>query len=260
VMELEKGTSLSLSGHTLVLPSVSVGNVGQLAVDVILATIKPTLVSQVHQPSLIPLVGSDPLSDSGNTLTTAMQLYTTITESGLKLAVLQIRSGLLPGQGDSFILDLVSWCQEMQVERVVCLTSSHAHERLDQQLTGVPLRYLATTSLASTLPTTFIPLETREKLPSLGPGEEKEPDTEYIPGGGLARRLLVRCREKGQSALVLLKFCSEGDNTTDGLMVADYLNQYLAFTKEEVEKKQKYRVPPSWKHLFGPPAPVEMFW
>ena len=49
-MELEASLSLpSLRDFTLLLPSVSVGNVGQLAVDVVLATLRPRLVSQVQQ-------------------------------------------------------------------------------------------------------------------------------------------------------------------------------------------------------------------
>ena len=48
-MEFEAGITMpDLSGFTLLLPSVSVGNVGQLAIDVVLATLKPSLVSQVN--------------------------------------------------------------------------------------------------------------------------------------------------------------------------------------------------------------------
>ena len=47
-MQFEPSTTLpSLSGYTMLLPCVSVGNVGQLAVDVLLATLQPTLISQV---------------------------------------------------------------------------------------------------------------------------------------------------------------------------------------------------------------------
>ena len=47
-MEFEAGVVLpDLSGFTVLLPSVSVGNVGQLAIDVVLATLKPTLITQV---------------------------------------------------------------------------------------------------------------------------------------------------------------------------------------------------------------------
>mgnify|MGYP007114537929 CR=1 FL=1 len=48
-MQFEPSTTLpSLSGYTMLLPCVSVGNVGQLAVDVVLATLQPTLVTQVQ--------------------------------------------------------------------------------------------------------------------------------------------------------------------------------------------------------------------
>ena len=47
-MEFEAGVVLpDLTGFTMLLPSVSVGNVGQLAIDVVLATLKPTLITQV---------------------------------------------------------------------------------------------------------------------------------------------------------------------------------------------------------------------
>ena len=47
-MEFEPDVSLpELSGYTVLVPCVSVGNVGQLAVDVLLATLQPALVSQV---------------------------------------------------------------------------------------------------------------------------------------------------------------------------------------------------------------------
>ena len=48
-MQFEPDTMVpSMSGYTLLLPCVSVGNVGQLAVDVVLATLQPALVSQVR--------------------------------------------------------------------------------------------------------------------------------------------------------------------------------------------------------------------
>jgi proteasome assembly chaperone 2 len=254
-MELESSVSLScLTGYTVVLPSVSVGNVGQLAVDVLLATLKPSLVSQVHHPSLIPCCGSDPLDLDSSVLTTAMQLY---VQDTCKLAVFQIRSGLLPGLGSQFLNDLLGWCTDQGVSRVVCLASSHAHERSDAQLSGSPLRYLATPSLTEIcpVPQTFTRLETKQQFPGLH--KEEEPEAVFIPGGGLAKRFITGCEERGFQGLVLLKFCSEGDNTQDAIQVADYLDQYLSWRPSS---ETHYRVPPSWKHLFGPPAPQEMFW
>ena len=144
-MQFEPDTSLPcLAGYTILLPCVSVGNVGQLATDVVLATLKPTLVSQVlvklghhliqsctpyyqaYHPSLIAVCGPNPLSDSCPSLSCAMQLY---THAVTKLAVVQIRSGFLPGKAHQFMADFLTWCKQQQVAKVVSLTSSHAHER-----------------------------------------------------------------------------------------------------------------------------------
>ena len=54
-----------LEGASLVVACVSVGNVGQLAADVLLASLQAsgqlTLLSQLHHPAVIPLAGSDPV-------------------------------------------------------------------------------------------------------------------------------------------------------------------------------------------------------
>ena len=245
-MELEAGVVLpDLSGLTMILPSVSVGNVGQLAVDVVLATLKPKLVTQVFRifdiklvvtknlkfvqilhPSLIPCCGADPLSIGSPVLTTALQMY---IHAESKLVVLQIRSGLLPGKGGVFLADLLEWSKENKISRLVCLTSSHAHERSDIQLRGSPLRFLASSALdeASPVPEGFVKLETKEKFPGLC--REEQPEAVFIPGGGLAKRFLVGCEEKEMQGLVLLKFCAEGDNTQDAIQVTSF----LVFTGEQ---------------------------
>ena len=52
-------------------PSLSVGNVGQLAVDILLATLRPQLVAAIDHPALLPVVGSDPLEQNSDRLMTA---------------------------------------------------------------------------------------------------------------------------------------------------------------------------------------------
>ena len=80
----------------------------------------------MHHHSLLAACGPDPLSDNSPSLSCAMQLY---THADTKLAVLQIRSGILPGKAHQFMADILTWCKQQQVARVVSLTSSHAHER-----------------------------------------------------------------------------------------------------------------------------------
>ena len=61
---------------------------------------------QVLHPSIVPIVGPDPLNKSS--VLTAMQVYVVKDQS---LILFQLRSGLLPGQGAAFIQDFVSWFQ-----------------------------------------------------------------------------------------------------------------------------------------------------
>ena len=91
-----------------------------------------------------------------------MQLYL-CAEAGL--AVLQMRSGLLPGSSVALCEDLVSWAREAGVTRLVSLTSSLAHERQESQLQGPSFRYLATEGVS--VPDNFVKLEPRMSLHGL---------------------------------------------------------------------------------------------
>ena len=177
-----------------------------------------------------------------------MQMYVSIEK---KLAVLQLRSGLLPGHAEKFVTSLIQWCKEQKVSRIVSSTSSLAHQRDDKQLASSPFRYLATDGV--TVGEQFTKLEKKEEFPGLYPGES--PDHVFLPGSGYAKLLLKKCESSELECVIMSKFCEEGDNTRDGVELADYLNKLIGFVEGN-----KYTVPPSWKYLFGPPAPVEMFW
>ncbi len=235
------------------LPAVSVGNVGQLAVDVLLASLDPPprLISQVVHPSLIPVVGGDPLKENSTAVITALQLY---LQADQQLAIMQIRSGILPGKGQQFIQDLICWSKEKKLKEIILVGSSHAHERTDSQLSGTPLRYLTTWERA--VPADFLLLEKRERFPGLSTGEEG--DTVFIPGGGIARRLYECCLEEGVALTLLIKFAAEGDNSVDGLVLAGALNALISFLADR--GRQQLRAPPSWQHVFGPPPPRDLFW
>jgi len=255
-MEFEQSPTEDFSGYNLVLPSVSVGNVGQLAMDALLTNLSPppTSLGQVHHPSLIPLVGPDPLRTSSSSITTALQLY---HHPPSRLLLLQLRSGLVPGGSRQFLSDLLHWCKTAGVARVVNLSSCHAHERTDCQMTGdSQLRYLVTGAGEEEemgLPQTWRKMEQRERFPGLARSET--PDSLFLPGAGLSKRLYLTCAEAGLTCLVLLLFCDEGDNTRDGMDMANHVNQWLGVVKEG----RCARLPASWKHLFGNETPRELF-
>ena len=91
-----------------------------------------------------------------------MQLYH-CAEAGL--AILQMRSGLLPASSGSLCSDLVTWARGAGVTRLVSLTSSLAHERQESQLRGPSCRYLATEGVR--VPDNFVRLEPRSSLHGL---------------------------------------------------------------------------------------------
>ena len=106
----------------------------------------------------------------------------------------------------------------------------------------------------------FTRLEAKVQFPGLG--KEDIPEPLVIPGGGLARRLLAACQDRGMQVLardghswwlfqlpssfnlteslpcdcltvstqglVLLKFCAEGDNTQDAIQVGQLSGLVLA--------------------------------
>ena len=86
---------------------------------------------------------------------------------------------------------------------------------------------------------------------------ERYPFQLYLPGSGIALELfqIVKDSQSSINVVVLSKFCEEGDNTRDGVELADYSNILMSWMSGT-----KYSVPHSWRLLFGAPAPSEMFW
>ena len=120
------------------------------------------------------------------------------------------------------------------------------------------LRYLTTSQ--RTVPESFIRLESRDRFPGLMTDEEASDggghDSIFIPGGGICRRVFEACQTRPVAVTLLLKFCSEGDNSMDGVQLAEYANQLTGLQAAGC----KLRLPASWIHLFGAPPPTQMFW
>ncbi len=117
----------------LLQPAVSVGNVGQLAVDLILANVKDNKdgVFNFYHPGLLPVVGADPFDSKSDSIMTAGQM-TILSEA--KVVVAQIRSGLVKGKRDEFLDDVLAWAKSVGIAKIILLTSSEADERLDCQI------------------------------------------------------------------------------------------------------------------------------
>ncbi|KAI4905424.1 hypothetical protein NFI96_026307 [Prochilodus magdalenae] len=249
----------SFKGFTLILPAVSVGNVGQLATDLIISTLNMPRVGHFHSDCLIPMAGNNPYSISGGEaeqLSTNAEVY---THSDLKLAVLQIRTPVLQTKVKSFRRQLVSWIRSSGFSRTVLLSSSHAYQRDDQQLSGGPLRYLLSPALQDVGDALrelgWTELEKVSAFPGITDSEKRL----YIPGGGVTKGLYTDCCTESVPLAVVLLFCSEGDNIPDAFALANHLNDWLHLLEKSSQGSNPWKVPSSWRLLFGSGIPPLLF-
>ncbi|KAK6644496.1 hypothetical protein RUM43_000763 [Polyplax serrata] len=240
--------NINLEGFTAVIPSVSVGNVGQLASDLLISSLYLKKIGFIWHPSVLPLAGADPYGRT-NSPSTGCELY---VSTSLKVLICQIRSAVTKTR--HFVDDLTNWLKSNKVRRVVILAGSSAHERKDQQLGNVPVRYL------------FCPLTSAEESKNAKSRNWIELENKdlsgnksltYIPGSGLTVKLFNNCMRREIPCSILLNFCSDGDNIPDAFRLVDYFNEW--FQLKEKQNLTNWIVPPSWNLFFGANPPVEIF-
>ncbi|XP_037330245.2 proteasome assembly chaperone 2 isoform X1 [Pungitius pungitius] len=249
-------------GFTLVMPAVAVGNVGQLAVDLILSTLKMRRVGYIHTDCLIPMTGNNPYAtcnEDAEELHTPAEVYTATEQ---KMAILQIRAPIIQTKSKKFRQLLVSWIKASGFSRTVVLSSSHAYQRDDQQMKGTPLRYLVTPSLLkeSALALEELSWREMEQVPAFPGLTDANTDPRlYIPGGGITKGLYMDSCAVDLPLAVLLLFCSEGDNIPDAFTLVNHLNEWLHLLEKPSQKPNKWKIPSSWSLLFGSGIPPAMF-
>ncbi|XP_029370406.1 proteasome assembly chaperone 2 [Echeneis naucrates] len=252
----------SFKDFTLVMPAVAVGNVGQLAVDLIVSTLNMKRVGYIHTDCLIPMAGNNPYAtckEDAKALHTPAEVY---TAPELKLAVFQIRAPIIQAKSKKFRQMVVSWIKASKFSRTIILSSSHAYQRDDRQLEGTTLRFLVTPSLLKTSADALKELGWKEmERVSAFPGltdANTEPRL-CIPGGGITKGLYQDSCLEGLSLAVLLLFCSEGDNIPDAFTLVNHLNDWLHLLDNPGQESSKWKIPTSWSLLFGSGIPPALF-
>ncbi|KAM6455876.1 proteasome assembly chaperone 2 isoform 2-T2 [Liasis olivaceus] len=246
-----------------ILPAVSVGNVGQLAIDLVVSTLHIPKVGYFYTDCLVPMVGNNPyatVEEDATELCINAEVYAATSK---ELVVLQIRSPFIKNKYRPFCQILLSWVKNCEFSKIVLLSSSHAYQRNDQQLHGTALRYLISPAVEKTVRDVLERLSGSElEQISTFPGVNDD-KIFYIPGGGITKLLFAESCSEGIPLVVLLKFCSEGDNIPDALALADYLNESLQLiapqSSSSQAKSSRWKIPSSWKLLFGSGLPSSLF-
>ena len=247
-------------------PAVSVGNVGQLAVDMVISTLWMERIGYIYHDSILPLVGNDPFAHPESVsckIVTSCEVYENIES---KTIIIQQRSPFIRGKRTSFKQWLKTWMKEEKIEQLVILTSSHAHERIDCQLEGSQFRFIAGPTIeAHEIKELKSNLEWQELEKRLGEDEMRsgnDSSSIYIPGAGIAKSLFQECSNE-MKVCILLMFCAEGDNAGDALELAKHMNDWLNIIDMEPKRiigidgkpvlmpGLSWKVPHSWKLMYG---------
>ncbi|KAF9307030.1 Proteasome assembly chaperone 2 [Mortierella antarctica] len=187
-------------GTTLILPSVSIGNVPQLATDLLLAALKLDRVGCIEDENVVPVLGPadrplEPTSTSASSSSTPAQ------SSGLSLAVevfqskdgkwtlIQQRSPTVAHRSGHYVENLVQFIKDSQFDQVVLLASADGARRTDNQLqSGHPVRFIGSPALNPELRTLVehrLQIQPLERIPAT----EEEELREQQPTSILAERV-----------------------------------------------------------------------
>lgn len=233
---------VSLSGYTFVIPSLAVGNVPQLAVDLIIESLKMTKIGFAFHSAIVPVIGPPAFAHASETeVTTSFEAF--VCEEK-KLVALQLRAPVAAKLLQSFLDELVSFLQESQPSQVIILGSCFSHERHDAALKR-KLEYVGNDSFCTAF---------EEHLT----GFVQHPENK-LPWQGFATKLYEAVKSKLHNVPigVLFAYVSEGDNVQDAKDLALFLDNCLAiFT---IKDPVTLPIPMSWKLLFGNAGPVELF-
>lgn len=223
--------------YKLLMPLCAVGNIGQLACDLIISTLlsrqECRLVGRIYSPALMPVVGPNAFASHGPP-TTSTEVYESKKH---KLVIIQQRTSYFKELKLAYINELTQWIKEARFEQLIVLTSSFAQCNPDlSQLgdpSGSPIRSLTNKLFQQQSDTAkkwnklgVKPLPDKSQLRVVKDG------LTYLPGSGLTKPLIRACERAFIPAAFLIDFCSEGINLHDCYQVVDVLDRYLNLSNE----------------------------
>lgn len=269
----------ALKGDTLLLPTVSVGSVPQLAFDLLVHAPELGLLRTARVSAskwCVPFSG--PLDSLGTVpsptdITSALELHRSPTQ---KVTLLHQRSPVLKSQKDAFITALLDWVEKQEFSQILVVTSLDAGLRVDPEFSTPLLHWAPAHQEVSSGLVQFVTSRTPQfhpvPLPSFNNAASKDPSTTpRLPGSGLARRILdaAQKRRLATPLAALLLFAGDGDNRGDAHALAGFISTGLGVQGKEgmshisvssfysdqalTQRSQilEFSEPASWQSLFG---------
>ncbi|KAJ0880716.1 putative proteasome assembly chaperone 2 [Helianthus annuus] len=237
---LEEGKHLNDECSTLILPALSIGNVGQLAVDLLIASTKAERVGYLDDPNVLPCVGNDAYAPAPQgDLALPLEAYESPSSA---LTLIQQRSPVVKGMMVEFAKNLANFAVASGKKHVVILSSlDFGRWQTVDMSSGLPIHYLSNTNvdgaddkcekLGWKKMKEYDPNQKLWKyLNTLAEGNANEDDIsaleddlgeeDYYPS--LPFAAMFSCfKAKGLKVTCLLCYCSEGDNIPDAFHLAE---------------------------------------
>ncbi|TIA91230.1 hypothetical protein E3P99_01190 [Wallemia hederae] len=206
-----------LQGKTLALPCISIANVPQLAVELLLNNHASELVGRFNNEGFIQVAGG---SESG--VVTPMELRR--LRDYKDVLVVDQRSPLLKSHKNEFVEQLSEWATKLKLNTVL-LSSADSASRGDDEIMSSQLRQLSSEhALYSDKVSAFQPLELSNAT-----------------GAGLLKSYYTSLAH----ATALCLFTTEGDNRGDARLLVMALSNVIGLKAVEL------RDPKHWEGLFG---------
>ncbi|EEF43333.1 proteasome assembly chaperone 2 [Ricinus communis] len=277
---VEEGKQLHKECSTLVLPALSIGNVGQLAVDLLVSSQKAERIGYLDDPNVLPCVGNDAYGPipCGN-LALSLEAYDSPANA---LTLVQQRSPVVKGKMVEFANNLAEFAAASGKKHAILLSGLDfgRWQRIDMS-SGLQTYYLSSTNSDGTDDDCerlgwkrlqeYNPAQRSWKyLSTLAEGnpmpedrlpyEDELEEEDYYPS--LPFAALYSCfKAKGLKVTCLFCYCSEGDNISDAFHLAEAACKILGISAGHFhgEENVKWLIPYSWKTVYGPPPDMSIF-
>ncbi|KAL2927545.1 Proteasome assembly chaperone 2 [Bienertia sinuspersici] len=146
---VEQGKKPHTDCSTLVLPALSIGNVGQLAVDLLISSKRAERIGYLDDPYILPCIGNDafgPLPQGD--LALPLEVYDSASN---KLTIVQQRSPVVKGMMVQFAQNLADFAVSAGMEHVVVLSSlDFGQWQKVNMSSGMPIYYLSSANADGT--------------------------------------------------------------------------------------------------------------
>ncbi|XP_075218517.1 proteasome assembly chaperone 2 [Lycorma delicatula] len=248
---------VNLEGSTAIIPTISVANVPQLTVDLVIKNTPCVKIGTFWHKAFLPYISPDSFDDSNPDLCTTGEVY---FNKEKMILVFQIRSPILGKKLTvDFLMKLCSWLSKHKVANVIALSSIYSHLRLDEEIRDQSIfsefRYIVSPLFKTQDFEKIKSLDWKQYLYSARMPSEIESDSlglKYV-GAGFSYHLYKECLEQNLPCLVLLKFSSDGYNIPDAEKYLQLMNNYLNL----IPCDAPITYPISWKVLGdeGKPPP-----